>query len=113
MVTKEETEFHENAQARLNAETARLSWPELERHFARGAVIRIDSELDLIDVAIAIADDEKAAIETWMNAGQVGHPDMENAKDWVERQPDFWTVVIAPWVLIQEVKTSNNDEIGE
>jgi len=88
---------------RLNAETARLVWPELERHFARGAVIRVDPSLDLIDVAISVSEDDKEKVELWMNTGLVGHPSMEDAKDWVERQPDFWTVVVAPWVLIQEV----------
>ena len=88
---------------RLNAETARLVWPELERHFARGAVIRVDPSLDLIDVAVSVSEDDKEKVELWMNTGLVGHPSMANAKDWVERQPDFWTVVVAPWVLIQEV----------
>ena len=88
--------------SRLNAETAKLVWPELERHFARGAVIRVDPSLDLIDVAVSVSEDDKEKVETWMNSGVVAHPTMEDAKDWVERQPDFWTVVVAPWVLIQE-----------
>jgi len=87
----------------LNAETAKLVWPELERHFARGAVIRVDSSLDLIEVAVSVSEDDKEKVELWMNSGLVAHPTLEDAKDWVERQPDFWTVVVAPWVLIQEV----------
>lgn len=88
---------------RLNAETAKLVWPELERHFARGAVIRVDQSLDLIDVAVSVSEDDKEKVEAWMNAGLVDHPSMDEAKGWVERQPDFWSVVVAPWVLIQEV----------
>ncbi len=87
----------------LNAETAKLVWPELERHFARGSVIRVDPSLDLIDVAVSVSEDDKEKVELWMNTDLVGHPSLEDAKDWVERQPDFWTVVVAPWVLIQEV----------
>ncbi len=88
---------------RLNGETAKLIWPELERHFARGAVIRVDQSLDLIDVAVSVSEDDKEKVEAWMKSGLVDHPSMEDAKDWVERQPDFWSVVVAPWVLIQEV----------
>jgi len=97
----EETDL--DLRTRLNAETAKLIWPELERHFARGAVIRVDQSLDLIDVAVSVSEDDKENVEAWMNTGVIGHPSMEDVRDWVERQPDFWAVVVAPWVLIQEV----------
>ena len=103
-MTKEEIELRNQLRNRLNAETGRLSWPELERHFARGAVIRVAMDLDLIDVAASVADDDKASIEAWMKSGEIAHPEMDEVKDWVERQPDFWAVVVAPWVLIQEAK---------
>ena len=88
---------------RLNTETGRLAWPELERHFARGSVIKVSPSLDLIDVAVSVAEDDKEKVEAWMKAGVVCHPSMEDAKAWVDRQPEFWAVVVAPWVLVQEV----------
>ncbi len=91
---------------RLNAETARLTWPELERHFARGVVIKVATGLDLIEAATQIIQDDKTTVAKWMEAGQLGHPTLDDARDWVERQPDFWAVVVAPWVLIQEVVTA-------
>ncbi len=91
------------ARARLNAETGRLSWPELERHFARGVVIKVVPGVDLVDVALAVSEDDKERVEAWMKAAQVCHPTMDDAKGWVERQPEFWAVVVAPWVLIQEI----------
>jgi len=36
---------------RLNLETARITWPELERYFASGKVIHVAATLDLIEVA--------------------------------------------------------------
>lgn len=87
---------------RLNFETGRLSWAELERHFARGAVIKVDASLDLIEVAVSVSEDDKKQVEEWMNGGLMGHPSMDDARDWVERKPEFWAVVVAPWVLIQE-----------
>jgi len=94
-----DTDLH----TRLNAEKGKLVWPELERHFARGVVIKVAPALDLIEVAVAVAEDDKRKVEAWMSSGDVSHPDMDDAKDWVERQPDFWAVVVAPWVLVQEV----------
>lgn len=93
----------EQLRAQLNAETGKLTWKELERHFARGAVIRVAHGLDLVDVAARMAQDDKAAVEHWMRAGQLSRATSAEALDWNQLQPAFWAVVIAPWVLVQEV----------
>ena len=86
----------------LNRETARIRWAELERHFARGVVIRVAPELDLVAVAVAFANDDRAAVEAWLAGGGVGHLDTDSARDWRRRDPPLWAVVTAPWVLVQE-----------
>lgn len=86
----------------LHAETARISWQELEVHFARGVVIRVASELDLVEVAVGFANDDKPALERWITAGQVEHLGTATAKDWNQRNPALWAVVVAPWVVVQE-----------
>lgn len=87
---------------KLNAETAKVAWPELERHFARGAVVKVASSLDLVDVALAFAQDNKIAADPWLQAGMVAVLAPHGARDWAERQPELWAVVCAPWVLVQE-----------
>lgn len=86
----------------LNQETARIRWAELEPHFARGVVIRVSGELDLVAVAAAFANDDRAAVEAWLEAGIVNHLETETARDWRVRDPSLWAVVTAPWVLVQE-----------
>lgn len=86
----------------LNRETARIRWAELEPHFARGVVIRVSGELDLVAVAAAFANDDRAAVEAWLEAGVVSHLETETARDWRARDPSLWAVVTAPWVLVQE-----------
>ena len=88
--------------AKLNGETAKVAWAELQRHHARGVVVRVASELDLIDVAVAMAQDDGAAVSQWMHAGQLQKPNDDQARDWLARDPDLWSVVVAPWVLVQE-----------
>lgn len=88
--------------AKLNAETAQVAWPELERHFARGAVVKVASPLDLVEVALAFAQDDKAAVAPWLQAGSVAVLDADGAQDWAARKPVLWAVVCAPWVLAQE-----------
>ncbi len=94
--------------AQLNGETGKLSWKELERHFARGVVIKVERGLDLVDVAAHIAQDDKASVERWMNEGRIARASTEDAAGWNERQPTFWAVVTAPWVLVQEVGLALN-----
>lgn len=88
---------------RLNLETARITWPELERYFAGGNVIHVASALDLIEVATGMAEDNAPAIKQWMTAQQVGLLNDATALQWVTNQPDnLWAVVVAPWVLVQQ-----------
>jgi len=88
--------------AQLNGETGKMNWKELERHFARGVVIRVARDLDLVEVAARIARDDKDSVANWMSEGLIDRASSAEALDWNQRQPEFWAVVVAPWVLVQE-----------
>jgi hypothetical protein len=88
--------------AKLNGETAKVSWTEMQRHHARGVVVRVDGALDLVGVALAMAQDDGAAVSRWMQTGQLAKVSDEQAGDWLARDPALWSVVVAPWVLVQE-----------
>ncbi|MEN9433105.1 MAG: hypothetical protein RLZZ422_694 [Pseudomonadota bacterium] len=88
--------------ARLNLETARISWPEIERFFARGRVLHIASTLDLLEVAEALVEDNMTKFTDWTSTGLVKHLEDLTAKSWVADDSRLWAVVIAPWVLVQE-----------
>ena len=87
---------------KLNLETAQLQWPELERHFARGDVIRVAIGTDLIEAALNVAENKTDVVQTWLSEGRIARAEMSDAEDWHARQPMFWAVVVAPWVLVQE-----------
>ncbi len=97
------SEADEILRAKLNAETGKLPWSELERHFARGLVVKVAGDLDLIEVAVAMSHDDKAVFEAWLMQGRVARASTEDAQLWHAQQSQFWVVVAAPWVLIQEV----------
>jgi len=97
------SEADELLRAKLNAETGKLAWSELERHFARGVLIKVAAELDLVEVAVAMSRDDKTAVETWLAQGSIARASTEDALAWHAQQSQFWAVVAAPWVLIQEV----------
>ncbi len=95
---------------KLNSETGRIAWPQLQRHFARGVVIHVSPQLDLVEVACHVAMDARDQVAAWMDAGGLGPADARQAADWHARNAEFWAVVTAPWVLIQECR--DDDERG-
>jgi hypothetical protein len=86
----------------LNAQTGRIAWQELERHFARGVVVWVASDLDLVEVAVSVVRDEKATIEEQVANGKLVQLTDDQASDWAGREAELWAVVAAPWVLVQE-----------
>ncbi len=88
--------------AKINLETARLQWRELARYFAGGRVIHIDPALDLTAVAERMAADDAAYIQQLMESGQLTPVEDKTALVWEETNPSLWTVVVKPWVLVQE-----------
>jgi hypothetical protein len=91
--------------AKINGETARMEWKALDRFFAAGAVIAVSSDLDLVEVAYRIASDDKDAIAKWMAENRVGRVSDAQASSWQAADASLWTVVVKPWILVQQEKT--------
>jgi hypothetical protein len=102
MKTKPEndTELHD----KINHETARIKWSELERHFAQGAVVYVNEELDLIDVALRIAHDDKDSVSAWMAEGKLAKVSDVQATSWSAADASLWATVVSPYVLVQPDK---------
>lgn len=92
----------------INQQTGVIEWQELVKHFARGVVIRIDAGLDLVKVAHSMSIDDKAQMERWLNAGTIRRASDDDARTWSEGNPEFWCVVVSPWVLVQEKGVKEN-----
>ena len=88
---------------KLNSETGRISWEELQRHFALGIVLVVSEQLDLIDVAVKLSEDDKHQCEIWLNSEQLWRASDEDARQWHTAKTEFWSVVVAPWVLVQAI----------
>jgi hypothetical protein len=87
-------------------ETARIRWHELQYFFARGQAIYIAPELDLVDVAQHIANDDTHTVERWMQAAQIAAVNNDQARDWYANDVSVWAVVIKPWVLVQQQRVA-------
>jgi hypothetical protein len=88
----------------LNSQTSLIAWPELLRFFATGTVVRVADSLDLVDVALQMVRDNKDAIAQWMQDDKVGPVSDAQASDWLEQNVALWSVVVKPWILVQQNK---------
>lgn len=93
--------------AKLVMETARMPWTELQRFYARGQVVRVAPELDLIETAVAVAEDDKARVQQWLERGLFGEVSPDQAQTWYDDGASLWSLVVAPWVLVQEGNAAN------
>lgn len=101
-------EQQEVLRAKVNMETSRIAWKELQRFFAGGAAVKVDARLDLVEVALQMHDDNKLQFENWLNAGLVGKVTDDQASIWLAAETELWAVVVSPWVLVQEIKEAMN-----
>ncbi len=88
---------------KLNLETAQIAWKELQRFFAGGAALMVCADLDLVEVAFRMSEDNAAQIQRWLEAGKLGKVTDAQAAAWFEADALVWAVVVSPWVLVQPV----------
>lgn len=89
------------ARGKINSETARIHWKELQRYFAGGYTLLVETELDLVEVAYQMQQDNAGQIEQWMNEQLIHQVSNEQAREWYNDDAELWSCVIKPWVLIQ------------
>ena len=90
--------------AKVNMETSRIAWKELQRFFASGVAIAVSAQLDLVEVAFEMHGDNKERFENWLASGMLGKVSDAQAMAWLAKDAELWAVVVSPWVLVQEIK---------
>ena len=89
--------------ARLNGETAKINWHELQKHYALGNVLAVSAAGDLIQVAIALHQDNAAQIQQWLSEEVLFEVSDQQALVWYETNATVWALVIPPFILVQAV----------
>ena len=88
----------------FSKDIAEVPWKDLRIHLQRDAIVIVDDELDLISVAVAVAEDNKSKVETWIGSGQLVKPTAEQAKCWEgELEKPFRVLIVQPFILVQIV----------
>lgn len=87
----------------LQQECAPIFYNEIERFFAKGMVVLVARNSDIIDVALMIQDDNAQALKKMIDDGQVVRAHDEHAIKWSQQNAQLMAVTAVPWVLVQEI----------
>jgi hypothetical protein len=87
--------------AKMTAETAQIQWLELQKFYASGQLLFVSSNLDLIDVAFALATNDQDKVACWLSMAHIFKVTDDQALLWYQQQQILWAVVVSPWVLVQ------------
>lgn len=88
----------------IHSETSKIAWSELQRFFAAGKAIYVSPDLDLVEVALQVSNDNSDLIRQWMEKGKLAPVSDDQARYWIGTDATVWAVVVKPWVLVQDIK---------
>jgi hypothetical protein len=90
---------------RLEAYHGDVFWSDLSAHAARDALIVVAEELDMMEVGLAVASDDAAKVQAWIEARLIQKPSAADLARWPgEPAAVFESLVVAPYVLIRPRK---------
>ena len=96
---------------KLRSELQETRWDALAIHAERGRLIVVSPKLDLLTAALAIAEDKKADVETFLSAGllhKAGEAEISAFAQ--EDNPRFRFVIVQPFVLASVIHEDAESE---
>ncbi len=93
-----------NIKTQLIKDLAPMDWETLIPHVKRDAVIVVDEALDLVEVGMAIAEDNAHLVQNWLSELLLHKPFQDELSSW-NSQPkkQFKTLIVQPFVLITAI----------
>lgn len=89
---------------RLEKDVADISWKDLQPHARRDAVIVVTQDLELSEVAVAIAEDNTTSVRNWIGNSAIAKPTGEQLTDWNQTpEKQFTALIVQPFVVVKEV----------
>jgi len=98
----------EDIRTKLAADILRhASWEDIRPHVIRGVVFLV-AGLPLIDVGLALANDDSETVSTWIQDHTLSRPSPEVIAEWAEHKALFAALIVEPFVLVQLETTQEN-----
>jgi hypothetical protein len=93
----------ENIKTQLTEQIASIEWNLLIPHAQRDALIIVSEQLDLLEVGVAVAQDDSSSVSNWINQQLIYKPSSQDLSIWNnEPNKQFMTLIVQPFVLVQE-----------
>jgi hypothetical protein len=98
----------QDIKAQLAEELANTDWNSLIPHAKRNALIVVHESLDLVDVGVAIANDNVQLVQNWIDEQLIHKPSWDELGTW-NTHPDreFSTLIVQPFVLVSAASMNN------
>jgi hypothetical protein len=88
-------------QEQLAQDLADVSWKDIIPHCQRDAVIAVYEGLDMIEVGVAIAQDNIAQVQVWVEEQLLQKPSADQLSLWNQSPEQLFSVlIVAPYVLM-------------
>lgn len=88
---------------RFEKDLAEVNWRSLRIHTQRDALILVDVQLDLVEVACRVTADAAADVGEWIENGLIVKPTADQLVSWeTELDKPFRMLIAAPYILIQD-----------
>lgn len=99
----------QDVKQQLGEELANVEWNTLIPHAKRDAIIVVDETLDLVEVGVAIARDDSVSVQSWISQQLIHKPSNNELATWnSEPSKRFTTLIVQPFVIVQETNNSVN-----
>lgn len=93
----------EDLRAALAESIDEAEWDWLVPHVQRDALVVVDPALDILDVGVAIANDDTIVVQRWISEQLIYKPSAEQLTLWErDRTRRFSALIIQPYVLMQD-----------
>ena len=99
----EKNKNEKNIREHFQKEIGPVRWKDLELFFARGMLIEVNQNLDLLDAAVAAALNDAEKIQSWMEAGLIQKLQDDAALEFSQDNGVLVGVVSPPWVFVQRI----------
>ena len=87
--------------AKLKEEVGTVSWSWLRPHQQRGTLFLIAEKLDLVEVAVEVAEDRVVQVTSWIENGDLVRPTSDQVAEWETSGGLFSGIIVKPYVFFK------------
>lgn len=79
-------------------------WSWLKQLAQQGKLVMVTANLELVDVGLALAEDDSAVVKQWLDDGWIYRPSADQIDFWDQQEDQkFSSLIIQPFVLSKEL----------